>query len=430
MFKVNSELLNKESFQKALISMPTIVLAAEEADRFIDYVYDQSVLKNNARQVKMDKASKNIRAMGLGAGKFLHPAATFVSSDYKQQLSHNLIVLNAKEVRGCAVIHDDDIEDNIEGDAFMDHIMKMVTKQIANELDEAYWIGDTHSLGGFANTDIRSLFDGWRYRITHSGSGQDYVNDVSGSAIILNASPGATAAITGATQADPCVITAVAHGFSTGNTVKITNVVGMIELNSKLYKITVLTVDTFSLDGIDSTGYTAYTSGGVCTIQDFLLTGKIVEQAATAPYNWEFKFAKARRRMPAIYKLEGLANLRFFTNDQVEEDYIEALAERSTALGDTAILGQAPIQWGKIPIVSCPLMANTLDADGKLNGGSLTDCMLTHKDNLIIGIHRDIEMETERSAADKATYFFYSLRADLAIENVNAIVLIKNLAIG
>lgn len=430
MFKVNSELLNKESFQKALISMPTIVLAAEEADRFIDYVYDQSVLKNNARQVKMDKASKNIRAMGLGAGKFLHPAATFVSSDYKQQLSHNLIVLNAKEVRGCAVIHDDDIEDNIEGDAFMDHIMKMVTKQIANELDEAYWIGDTHSLGGFANTDIRSLFDGWRYRITHSGSGQDYVNDVSGSATVLNAAPGATAAITGATQADPCVITAVAHGFSTGNTVKITNVVGMIELNSKLYKITVLTVDTFSLDGIDSTGYTAYTSGGVATIQDFLLTGKIVEQATTAPYNWEFKFAKARRRMPAIYKLEGLANLRFFTNDQVEEDYIEALAERSTALGDTAILGQAQIQWGKIPIVSCPLMANTLDADGKLNGGSLTDCMLTHKDNLIIGIHRDIEMETERSAADKATYFFYSLRADLAIENVNAIVLIKNLAIG
>ncbi|GAI94450.1 unnamed protein product, partial [marine sediment metagenome] len=142
MFKVNSELLNKESFQKMLISMPGIVLAAEEADRFIDYVYDQSVLKNNARQIKMDKASKNIRAMGLGAGKFLHPAATFSTSDYKEQLSHNLIVLTAKEVRGCAVIHDDDIEDNIEGDAFMDHIMKMVTKQIANELDEAYWIGD------------------------------------------------------------------------------------------------------------------------------------------------------------------------------------------------------------------------------------------------------------------------------------------------
>lgn len=363
MFKVNSELLNKESFQKMLISMPGIVLAAEEADRFIDYVYDQSVLKNNARQIKMDKATKNIRAMGLGAGRFLHPAATFGSSDYKQQLSHNLIVLTAKEVRGCAVIHDDDIEDNIEGDAFIDHIMKMVTKQIANELDEAYWIGDTHGLSGFAATDIRGLFDGWRYRINHSGVGQDYLNNVSGSAIVLDATDGGTNAVPDKTKT-------------------------------------------------------------------FLIKGKIVEQASAAPYNWEFKFSKARRRMPAKYKLDGLANLRFFTNDQVEEDYIEALAERSTALGDTAILGQAEIKWGKIPIVSCPLMANTLDADGKLNGGNYTDCMLTHKDNLIIGIHRDIEMETERSAADKATYFFYSLRADLAIENVNAIVLIKKLTIG
>ena len=430
MFKVNSELLNKESFQKALINLKNITLAAEEADRFIDYIYDQSVLKNNARQVKMAKSSKNIRAIGLGAGRFLHPASTFSSSEYKQQLSHNLIVLTCKDVRGCAVIHDDDLQDNIEGDAFIDHVMKMVTKQIANELDEAYWIGDTHGHSSFENTDIRSLFDGWRYRITHSGDGEDYKNDVSGSAIILNAAPGATAAISGASQADPCVITATAHGFSTGDTIKITNVVGMTELNNKLYTITVLTADTFSLDGINSTGYTEYTSGGVCTIQDFLLTGKIVEQNATAPYNWEFKFSKARRSLPAKYKLAGLADLRFFTNDQVEEDYIEALAERNTPLGDKVTLGEAPTQWGKIPIVSCPLMSSTLDSDGKLNGGSYTDCMLTHKDNLIIGIHQEIEMETERSAADKATYFYYSMRADLAIENVNAIVLIKNLKKG
>ena len=40
-----------------------------------------------------------------------------------------------------------------------------------------------------------------------------------------------TAAITGATQANPCVITAVAHGFSSGDRVSISDVVGMTELN-------------------------------------------------------------------------------------------------------------------------------------------------------------------------------------------------------
>ncbi|MBA7527670.1 hypothetical protein ES705_19848 [subsurface metagenome] len=433
----NQELLNKKNFQKALVSMPLIELAPQEAERFQDYIFDQSVLKNNARQIKMQKATMNIRAIGLGTGKFLHPGDKFSSSDYKTKLTHNLIQLTAKEVRGCAVVADDDIQDNIEGDAFVDHIMKMVTKQIANELDEAYWIGDTKGVGGFDDDDIRRLFDGWRYRITHSAAGiptnDEYYNKVSGSATILNAAPGDTAALStpGATQTDPCVITtSAAHDYSTGDTIKITNVEGMTELNNKLYTITVLSDTTFSLDSIDSTAYTAWTSGGVCTIQDFLLTGKIVEQNSSPPYNWEFKFSKARRVLPAIYKKDGLANLRYFTNDQVEEDYIEAIAARNTSMGDLAITGKAPIQFGKIPIVSCPLMANDLNVAGKLGAGSYTDCLLTHKDNLIVGIYKEIQVETERQAADRATYFYYTLRADLAVENVNAIVLIKNLITG
>lgn len=71
-----------------------------------------------------------------------------------------------------------------------------------------------------------------------------------------------TGAITGATQANPVVITSAAHGRTTGDLVEINNVVGMTELNGNTYTITVLTASTFSLDGIDGTGYTAYTSGG------------------------------------------------------------------------------------------------------------------------------------------------------------------------
>lgn len=58
---------------------------------------------------------------------------------------------------------------------------------------------------------------------------------------------GQTASITGASQANPCVITtAASHDLSTGMYVKITGVVGMTELNAdgtnnKIYKVTVLT---------------------------------------------------------------------------------------------------------------------------------------------------------------------------------------------
>jgi hypothetical protein len=78
-----------------------------------------------------------------------------------------------------------------------------------------------------------------------------------------------TASITSATQANPCQITAAAHGKSTGDWVMITGVAGMTELNDKLYQITVVDVDNFTLDGIDATLYTAYTSGGTATFGAF-----------------------------------------------------------------------------------------------------------------------------------------------------------------
>jgi hypothetical protein len=76
----------------------------------------------------------------------------------------------------------------------------------------------------------------------------------------------ATATITGVTQADPAVVTTSAnHGFSGFDAVSISGVSGMTELNGQSYLITVLTDTTFSLNNIDSTGYSAYTSGGVAT---------------------------------------------------------------------------------------------------------------------------------------------------------------------
>lgn len=73
--------------------------------------------------------------------------------------------------------------------------------------------------------------------------------------------------ITGATAADPVVITAVGHGFSDGDEVRITEIKGMTELNGNYYKIQNKTVNTFELttDGsttVDGTGFNAYVSGG------------------------------------------------------------------------------------------------------------------------------------------------------------------------
>lgn len=71
-----------------------------------------------------------------------------------------------------------------------------------------------------------------------------------------------TQVITAATKANPCVVTIAGHGYSTGEEIRIEDVAGMTELNGIDYTITRIGADTFSLDGINSSGFTTYTSGG------------------------------------------------------------------------------------------------------------------------------------------------------------------------
>lgn len=72
---------------------------------------------------------------------------------------------------------------------------------------------------------------------------------------------GAVKNITGLTAANPGVVTAVAHGYTTGDIVIIYAVVGMTQVNGKSYTITVVDADHFSI-GVDTSAYTAYSSGG------------------------------------------------------------------------------------------------------------------------------------------------------------------------
>lgn len=73
---------------------------------------------------------------------------------------------------------------------------------------------------------------------------------------------GSGAAITGVTNANPAVVTRVAHGFADGDVVKHEGIVGMTELNGRICVVDVLSADTYALVGVDALNYGAYVSGG------------------------------------------------------------------------------------------------------------------------------------------------------------------------
>jgi hypothetical protein len=84
----------------------------------------------------------------------------------------------------------------------------------------------------------------------------------------VDVSMSAVGAITGASAADPVVITDAAHGLSDGDIVRITNVGGMVELNNRRFRVNNSAANTFELQdpenrvNVDGSNFTAYTSGG------------------------------------------------------------------------------------------------------------------------------------------------------------------------
>ena len=91
------------------------------------------------------------------------------------------------------------------------------------------------------------------------GTSSSYFANVPASAVVLNISQAAEAVVT---------INSTA-GWTTGDRVSFSSVVGMTEVNGNTYTITILGPTTFKLNGIDSTGFGAYVSGGIAIDIDY-----------------------------------------------------------------------------------------------------------------------------------------------------------------
>lgn len=76
-------------------------------------------------------------------------------------------------------------------------------------------------------------------------------------------------AITGITAANPAVVTSAGHGYSNGDDVYLSGIVGMTQLNGRTVRIKNVAANTFEItdyqgNNINSTAFTAYSSGGTC----------------------------------------------------------------------------------------------------------------------------------------------------------------------
>lgn len=132
----------------------------------------------------------------------------------------------------------------------------------------------TKKFNPFANAD-KKVSCGWLYFYVSTAGTDLTVNQL----------------IEAASQTNPCVLDVPGHRYKTGAQVYVDGVQGMTDLNGLYYYITVIDSDSFSLNGIDATGFTPYSSGGfTSTPQNAILQVRCIsndtEQSTQVyPYN-------------------------------------------------------------------------------------------------------------------------------------------------
>lgn len=162
---------------------------------------------------------------------------------------------------------------------------------IGNETTQFDWVlilarNSSGSLEeGYSSISVLGEYDVDPYEYTKIGFGGEvvsasalYANQISGSPaankIIYSKKDLTTSAedswsllagevksISAITKADPGVITSAAHGFSTGDIVNLSGIVGMTQLNGTVVTVTVVDANSFSI-GTDTSSFGTYTSGG------------------------------------------------------------------------------------------------------------------------------------------------------------------------
>ncbi|HRK62982.1 MAG TPA: ubiquitin-activating E1 FCCH domain-containing protein [Terricaulis sp.] len=81
---------------------------------------------------------------------------------------------------------------------------------------------------------------------------------------------GTSKSISGITRASTAVVTSNNHGLANGTTIYISGVNGMTQVNNRVFTVAGATTNTFQLQGVSSSGYNSYSSGG--TIRRCLAT--------------------------------------------------------------------------------------------------------------------------------------------------------------
>ena len=146
------------------------ILRPDQARRFIDYVWDATTLANDGRRVtmrantmeleKVNVGERVVRAANQGDSSFTNAGATF-----------SKVELTTKKLRLDWEVSSEALEDNIEGGALEDHLVRLMTTAFGNDIEDLAINGDTTQ----SSDPFLGIMDGFIARNQNDGYSHEAV---------------------------------------------------------------------------------------------------------------------------------------------------------------------------------------------------------------------------------------------------------------
>lgn len=168
---------NQELIEKAAITTAALANAGKlnpkQSAKFLDFVIDETSMKDQVRVVRFTNEETLIEKIGVGR-RVAVPKEEASDPGIRRGISTGKVSLKPVEIMVPFEVGDLVKEHSIEGESLEEHIIQMMARQLANNMEELYWEGLTNGpavlegdiIEGGSTTLYRkdtylALFNGW-----------------------------------------------------------------------------------------------------------------------------------------------------------------------------------------------------------------------------------------------------------------------------
>jgi HK97 family phage major capsid protein len=190
------------------------ILNPEQSRQFIEYIFEQQVLARDGRRVTMRANTAELEKMNVGE-RVIRAAAQADASYTNAGVTFTKVEITTKKIRLDWEVSTEALEDNIEGAALEDHLVRTMTRAFANDLEDLAINGTGSGSNAFLN-----ILEGFVAKETEEGHSATYGTTIESLQALVLAMPRKYRASRAAMKfyADTETVAAIINGLgSSGN---------------------------------------------------------------------------------------------------------------------------------------------------------------------------------------------------------------------